>query len=65
MTYTIRVQSVKRYSGTGYWQVSAGSFVLIGRPCRDITRAKARAKHYVDSGRAAKRYSQLMNRGEQ
>ena len=58
----IRTQGAKTYSGTGYWQVSYGPWVLIGRPCRDITRAKARADHYVNSGKALARIKYLTSK---
>ena len=50
----------KNFSGLGYWVVRCGPIILQGLPCRDITRAKARAAHYVDSGKALKRLKYLL-----
>lgn len=58
-TFTIYAQGIKHHTGTGYWQVNAGPIILVGRPCRDITRARARAAHYVGSGRALARLKYL------
>lgn len=57
--FQIRYQGHKRYQNTGYWQVMYGPLLLIGRPCRDIHRAKCRAENYVESGRAKKRVEYL------
>ena len=59
MKFRILTQGSKHYSGSAYWEVSIGPIILVGRPCRDITRAKARAAYYVDSGRAERRYKYL------
>jgi anthranilate phosphoribosyltransferase len=59
MSFQIHTQESKRFAGHGYWQVNAGPIILVGRPCRDITRAKARAKHYVESGKAQARLTEL------
>jgi len=56
--FTLFYQGSKHYRN-GYWQVNAGPTILIGRPCRDYQRAKARANNFVDSGRAAKRLKDL------
>lgn len=50
----------KNFSGHGYWAVKCGPILLVGRPCRDITRARARAAHYVDSGKALARLKYLL-----
>ena len=57
--FQIRYQGHKRYQNSGFWCVYHGPILLIGRPCRDRYRAKARAENYVESGRAARRVEYL------
>jgi hypothetical protein len=46
--FQIRYQGHKRYQNSGFWCVYHGPLLLIGRPCRDRYRAKARAENYVE-----------------
>jgi hypothetical protein len=58
--FDVITQASKHYTGSGYWEVKCGPILLRGLPCRDITRAKARAAHYVDSGKALARLKYLL-----
>jgi hypothetical protein len=59
MLFDTRYQGHKRYQNTGFWTVHYGPLLLIGRPCRDIHRAKCRANNYIESGRAKRRVEYL------